>query len=564
VKATLESYVRQTAAVVLDSAVRIAPPEAREWGQAMRSELDYVEGGWATLRWSLGGARVLAKHALVSLLFRRGQGVPPGGELFAKSVSLRKVAWAAAVAFVLGSLIFFFAPPFRQGLEISLAAWGKVLDVEPWAGTSDLEALARQAEAHHDAAGLAFVAARLADPAESARLAEEAVRLDPHLHWFYAVVAVRHPELPVIHEWVPKLERWDAQNALPYLIAAETIGLDHMRKAAPGAQVSDTELQADPAWRNAMAAAFDSPTLDDYLDRLAGLDGKVVRRYRFNDPLAVFMGEERSLPSYAPWFSWQFAKSLLRAGDNLEARGDPKAAAKQYWAVARFGQLMDSRARAPSAHLVGSELQAVAYQRLQALSEKQGSYGEAALFGYLAGKLNPPGESAEASREKWVFGQETSRRNALVLQIAGLMALFFAALLLVAAASMLVGRRRGAPSTIRRSSPVGTVIGLASAVGMLLSSATVYLTYRPYSYIFQRAMFSGDHSQTRDLQDFLAATCALPLPVSWQRGMFDWYLPVYFWEGVILLGVIGVAFIFFSHFRNHAAADPLEAHPRVR
>lgn len=460
----------------------------------------------------------------------------------------------------MGSLIFFFAPPFRQGLRISLQVWRGLVHVSPWMDTDELEALSRQAEAHHDAEGLAFVAARLRNARESARLAEEAVRLDPKLIWLYAVVAVRHPELPEISQWVPKLERWDPQNALPYLIAAETVGLVHMRNAAPGTQVSDAELEADPAWQSAMAAAFASPSLDDYLGRLSGLDGKVVRRYHFNDPLAVFMDEERSLPSYAPWYSWQFAKSLLRSGDRLKAQGDPKAAGKKYWAVARFGQLMVARASA-SVRREGGELQSKAYRRLQTLSEKQGNYGEAALFGYLMTKMQP-GSSPAAMEGKWVFGRYTARRNALVLQIAGIMTLLFAALMLAAAFFALVLRRRAATPDMRRARAAGTLAGLAGGAGLLLSSATVYLTYRPYSYIFQRAMLSGDRSQTRDLQDFLAATRALPF--SWQPGGFGWYFPVYFWEGVILLGAVGVAFIFLRHLRHHAQADSFEAHPRVQ
>lgn len=45
----LETGLRQTALVVLDSALRIAPSEAREWGQAMRAELEYVERPWPAL-----------------------------------------------------------------------------------------------------------------------------------------------------------------------------------------------------------------------------------------------------------------------------------------------------------------------------------------------------------------------------------------------------------------------------------------------------------------------------------------------------------------------------------
>ncbi len=64
----LETHLRQVAAVLLETAIRIAPPDARDWGRAMRGELSYVEGTWAPLMWALGGASVLAKRAFASLL----------------------------------------------------------------------------------------------------------------------------------------------------------------------------------------------------------------------------------------------------------------------------------------------------------------------------------------------------------------------------------------------------------------------------------------------------------------------------------------------------------------
>ena len=73
----LETHLRQASTVLLESAIRIAPPDTRDWGRAMRGELNYVEGSWAATMWALGGSSVLAKQALASLFIpgRRGQGV---------------------------------------------------------------------------------------------------------------------------------------------------------------------------------------------------------------------------------------------------------------------------------------------------------------------------------------------------------------------------------------------------------------------------------------------------------------------------------------------------------
>ncbi len=553
----LETHLRQAATALLESAIRIAPPDTRDWGQAMRGELNHVEGPWAAVMWALGGASVLAKGALASLFMpgRRGQGIPSDAGLFAKDVSVRKAVLVTGAGCILAALLFFAAPPFRQGIRVSLAGWQNVFRVTPSRGQPGLAALATRAEKQHDPEGLAFCAVRLHNSRESARLAQEAVRLDPALIWVYAVVAVRHPDLPEISQWVPILRRWDPQNALIHLITAESIDIDLASKATKLSPDEERkEWVQDPAWQSVMAAAFASPKFDDYLDRLKELDQKVVSQYRFNDPYELLSGEEADLPTYAFFDSQRFAESLLQSGQNLEARGDRRGAAGKYWAVARFGLVIDSQGHTDFEHRMGSSLQAGAYKQLQALSQKEGSADEAALFGYLAGRFTPAVEEDSRLGGQWVFGRYVSRRNAAVLQIAGLMMLIFSGLVVVAGSVVIVGSRRGAGLAAQRAKPVATVVTLAGAVGLLLSSATIYLTYRPYWYIFQHAILNGDRSQTRDFRDFLMATHVLPGYAS------DSYLlvnfPFYFWTGVTLLGVIGLALILLRHFlgRPHAHA----------
>jgi len=74
----LETHLRQAATVLLESAIRIAPPDAGDWGRAMRSELNYVEGHWAAVMWALGGASVLVRRALASLLMPGRSRPAPG------------------------------------------------------------------------------------------------------------------------------------------------------------------------------------------------------------------------------------------------------------------------------------------------------------------------------------------------------------------------------------------------------------------------------------------------------------------------------------------------------
>jgi hypothetical protein len=379
-----EMPLRQAAALLLDYAIRIAPPESREWGQAMRGELRFVEGHWAALLWAFGGASVMAKHALISLLIpgRRGQAILFDGGLFARNVSVRKALQVIAAGLTLASLLFFAAPPFRQAVSVSLAGWNELLHITGRNGQSRLQALAIKAEKRRDPEGLVFAAARLADARESSRLVTEAVQLNPAFDWAYAVVAVRHPEIPEILEWMPQLAGRDPQNALLDFISAESIDIAEGTK--PSRRPRWEPREVNPAWQSAMAAAFASPKFDDYLDRLRALDAGVLRRYAFNDPYAVLSGEDEGFPSYAFADCQRFAVSILKAGKSLEARGDRKGAAEKYWSVARFGQIIDSRSRTDSEHLLGRTLQTEAYWQLGSVALEGGNSNEAALFAYLA------------------------------------------------------------------------------------------------------------------------------------------------------------------------------------
>ncbi len=559
----LETPLRKAATTLLESAIRIAPPEAREWGQAMRGELNYVEGPWAAVMWALGGASVMAKRALVSL-FIPGQGIAPDDELFASNISLRKAALVASAGCVLGGLLFFGAPPFRQAFRVAMRPWTFAFQIASRNFQPGFETLAKRAEGNHDPEGLAFCAVRLQKSGASARLADEAVRLDSNLVWVYAVVGLRHPELSEIGPWVEKLERWDPQNALFHLIQAESIERAHFRRGE-WSQPSEAQSQA---WQSAMAAAFQSPKFDDYLDRVAQLNRRVVPRYGFYDPYEVQARDEFDLPASAFENSERFAKSLLHSGADLEARGNRKDARAKYWAVARFGEVIDSQGRTAFEHWAGTTLQSMAYKQLQTSFVTGGDQAAAAHFGYLAAKFDPvrgehagfPGESA--------FGLYVSSRNAAVVVVSGLMIIVFAGLVMVAASFLIVSSRRGIWPAVQRSKPMATIVVLAGAAGLLFSSITLYLTYRPYWYIFQRAIQIGGRSQTRDLREFLMAT-QMPPGVP-PRPFLDAFLYAgspsflfYVWTGVTLLGVIGLVLIFLRHFLSHIRANGLQPRPRV-
>lgn len=343
---TPASFPRSLAILLLRLAIWIAPHDTLDWGRGMLSELHHVEGNWSALLWSIGGAGVLAKHAALALIFpgSHRRTISSASELFAKELPMRKATLTAIATCVVASLLLFFAPTFRQAFQVSLAQWHDILHVSepPWSGqapVSELKALARKAEQSHDAEALAFVSIRDSNPQERVRLAEQAVHLDPNLTWLYGVTGTAYLSPAEIDRRISLLEQWDPQNALPHLIAAQKIGVT----VTPSKEFPLGEVEESQAWEKEMDAAFQSPKLDGYRDRLKQLDHRVLALYRLDDPFVAASDENSyGFPSYGVWYCSLYAKSLLKSGQSLESQGDRKAAFEKYWAVARFGHMMSA------------------------------------------------------------------------------------------------------------------------------------------------------------------------------------------------------------------------------
>jgi hypothetical protein len=547
----LIAYPRRIAALLLRFAIWIAPHDSLDWGRGMLSELNHVQGNWAALIWAVGGAGVLAKHALLSVIFpgSHRRTLSSASELFSQEGPMRKTTLAAIGACTVASLLFFLAPIFRQAFHVSLAQWHNVIhvksvfDMQGLDPDPELETLAQKAEENHDAEGLAFVATRTTNQSESARLAEKAVHFDAKLTWVYAVVAVQYPSLPEINQWAPLLQQSDPQNALPNFIVAETIDIDQVVREKIPHRVEEQPA----AWQNAMAAAFQSPKLDNYLARLIELDRRVLLRYQVDDPFQT-LGDDRwyGLPSYAARDSSFYAHSLLESGRTLEARGDRKGAFEKYLTVARFGQMLGPA----GGFFLRRELQE-ACSRLGALSEEEGNKVEAAFYASLADQTDRARHEELVSLGKRVRGSDVSHWNSFLVKASGLVILFSGGLLLTCAVAIIV-RGKSLRLSALRPSHLTLVVGLCGAIGALLSSAVLYLAYRPYAEILQRFIRNGDETSLTELSSFLDTT-QLPLGA---RGFLDvWQFVFYFWFGVVLLCIFVLLVAVLRRFQQRARAN---------
>jgi hypothetical protein len=547
---TLPAFSRSVAILLLRFAIWIAPHDTLDWGRGMLSELNHVEGNWSALIWALGGAGVLAKHAIIAAILpgTNRRTVSSASELFDKELPMRKTTLAVIASCVLASLLLFLAPAFRQAFHVSLAQWHDVFHIQAafseHQSDAALKALARKAEQDHDAEALAFAAVRLSSHADNTRLAEEAVRLDPNLTWIYAIVAVQCPWRPEIDSWIPELEKWDSQNALPYLIAAEKIDIDHIENRDSHGR-GDAQSQA---WQAAMAAAFRSAKLDPYSSRLMELDRRVLRRYRIDDPFEVLGGDSwYSLPSYGAWDSYRYAKSLIESANALEARGDHKGAGEIYWSVARYGQLLGP----DGGFFMSREVKEV-YMRLAALAEMDGNNAEATFYTALTDHVDRETEKQRASwRSRSLGGNSVPHWNAFLIRLAGLSMLFCAAVLAICTLGVVV-RTRSVALSVVRSSPLTLALAFASAIGALLSSAVLFVSYWPYSQLFQRFVKTGDDFHLSELSAFLGDA---QLPLGSQFSIGSWYVGsqnavFFFWFAVIVLCALALLIAVVRHMQT--------------
>jgi hypothetical protein len=550
---------RTAAIALLRFAIWIAPHDTLDWGHAMLNELNHVEGDWSALIWSLGGAGVLAKHAVLAFLFpgpdRRT--VSTASELFAKESPMRKTTLAVIASCVVTSLLFFIAPVFREAFQVSLAQWHDVLHVKSqisFAGPDsdpELDTLAKKAEENHDAEALAFLAARHPIEAQRVRFADEAVHLDPNLTWVYAINGAVELSSSGT-ERLSKLKQWDPQNALPHLFAAQKIGVTvaHSKEFPLG------KVEESPAWEAEMAAAFQSPRLDTYLDRQKQLNHRVISRYRLDDPFQAASDENwYGFPSYGIWYCHLYAESLLESGHALESQGDRKAAFEKYSEVARFGQMMSVDGELT--FFMNKPLKE-AYSRLGALSQSEENKAAGAFYASLADQVGKTADRERTLLRNRDSGSEVSHWNAFLVRLSGLAMLLCAVLLLLCTVGVIV-RNRSLRLSSLHPSRLTLVLGAVAAIGAILSSAVLFVTYRPYSELLHRFLSNGDDPGKPELSAFLR-DAQLPIGSHFFIGQGSWYVAsqsivFYFWFAVTILCVLALATAVFRHYQTR---------PRIR
>jgi hypothetical protein len=295
-----------------------------------------------------------------------------------------------------------------------------------------------------------------------------------------------------------------------------------------------------------MAAAFQSPKIDNYLGRLKELDRRVLLRYHVNDPVQI-LGNYcwYVLSSYGGWDSSRYADSLLESGKILEARSDSKGAFEKYWTVARFGQMIEP----VSGFYVRHNLPE-AYKRLRTLSEQEGNKVEAAFYASLANQAAIAQRAERIALSERFNGGDVSDWNAFLVKLSGLTILFSGGLLTICAFAVII-RGRSLRLSSLRPSRLTLALGFAAAIGSLISSAILYISYRPYAEILQRFILKGDETGLSEFSNFLEAT---QFPLGAQRFQLTEFV-FYFWFSVTLLCILALMFVLVRHFQSRLRAN---------
>jgi hypothetical protein len=193
-----------------------------------------------------------------------------------------------------------------------------------------------------------------------------------------------------------------------------------------------------------------------------------------------------------------------------------------------------------------------AYDRLAALSQQEGNKEQADFYAALAASADRDRNEEWISFRKRVNGGTVARWDASVVKASGLMMLLFASLALIWIITVVVKDRSLRLAPLRASSGASAFL-IGSVAGMLLSSAMLYVSYRPYAEIFRNYVRYGDESRFQDLTDFLSYT-QLPLGVKNFNQLLDFEF--YFWCCFFALCLTAIVFIFLRHIKNRPQPSP--------
>ena len=554
------SWQRRLAAAIARGAVRTWPDETRYWGAALERELEEVEGSAASVRWAVGGVMLFSRawidHVLRS--WKRPAGVPETGPLATLAESARRVPRTprfVTMLLLLASLAILMIPDARHAISATFDVWSDTWN-ERWVETkpSTLSHLREVAERNRDTQAMALLALVSDDHTERIRMAEEAVRLDPSLTWIYAEVWTQDERTSCCHRvlpggWVEALEKWDPENAVPRLVAADQMlaqfEADWTKNGYRGWYENSAEkyLKGNAQWLAAMDFAFQAPKYESYYRNRWELYRDVSQRYGFRDT-----GMAREVLLLLPLNRIDdaeiYSSILLERGDEAEKAGRKQEAEELYSRPLRVSESMGAQSQISFERSAWAHIGLDAMRRLEPLLAKSGRNAEAASLQSRMDAVQAGFLPSSPERE-WAWSETGWEGLAIRFLTSAVLLLFGLSVASLLAIS--IGRRVESRGRVLWSVGVDLF-----PILLLVASAGLYVAYRPVALVYEQYM-----SWTLPISNFRTLLYALRTPYESPDGMvqvYSYFDPYHYWmAAIVALSIVALYIVFRRTLRKAEA-----------
>jgi len=424
-------------------------------------------------------------------MIRGGQVLERSYDFIFREAAMRRTRFMSLL-FLVWAIAFFFLPDFRQSFRapfISIApqAW---LGMKAPLPDKALEQTAKRAEQDRDARTLAFAALRYPIGAEGARLADEVVAWDPQYTWIYysLIHSYRENGNPISDQWSAKLQAWDPDNAIPYLVAAEGIR-DKKRDQWPN-PVQVEALAKETEWREVMQKAFAAPRYDSYAARRFNLERSwLVEHGLPRADILLWSAATYPIPNLLNIRNYDVLLVKKLGKDAEEAKKLPEAL-NDYWTVAHFGERMQLSGISLIEKLIAMAVQFDAYDRLVPLLRQMNRMDEAATVDYAQAEMH----QQLATLQGKDFLAQSSNYNWAALMVdlfAGLTAIF--GLFTLLTVGYVNAKRWVRPEKQGRTFQFLTVAENYMPILFFLACLGLYIGYYPFAQNFHHYLTaSGD------------------------------------------------------------------------
>jgi hypothetical protein len=298
-----------------------------------------------------------------------------------------------------------------------------------------------------------------------------------------------------------------------------------------------------------MDRAINAPIFDSYFVRHSELNREVMLRQYIEKPSTAFFSLAHHRTAQLQNASVRVDLVMAR-GTEAEKAGDLKLATECYWRAARFGERLRVQGMDIETFL-GTPIQKLAYEKLEAVLKKQGKFREAELVAYNLA------EAKRASRPRmpaWTSTRQiladTMRWSAMLVQISAVSIVFIGSAAILAFIVLLWPANRWLPRRLRTFA--GYTAEFAPVL-LLLCCGAFALSYYPFARTFHTYLSARQEiTDLRPFMDSFSATLTYGGGISFTlfgQRIFS----VYFWWGVITIGTLLIAWMLIRMFRPPAA-----------